>query len=46
MPSSRVNQPERGSPGYNEESVLEAEYKAFFEKDYDSEGIGDELYKL
>ena len=49
MPSSRVNQPERGSPGYNEESVLEAEYKAFFETgkmDYDSEGIGNELYKL
>ena len=41
--------PERGGPGYNEESVLEAEYKAFFEDgemDYDSEGIGNDLYKL
>ena len=41
--------PERGGPGYNEESVLEAEYKAFFEDgemDYDNEGIGNDLYKL
>ena len=47
--NNNVEQPERGGPGYNEESVLEAEYKAFFETgkmDYDSEGIGNELYKL
>ena len=46
---SNVEQPERGTPGYNEESVLEAEYKSFFETDlmeYDSEGIDNELYKL
>lgn len=44
-----MDQPERGDPGYNEESVLEAEYKAFFETgkmEYDSEGIGNDLYKL
>lgn len=44
-----ANMPERGGPGYNEDSVLEAEYKAFFEDgriEYDSEGIGNDLYKL
>ena len=43
------NMPDRGDPNYNEETVLESEYKAFFETgamSYDSENIGNDLYKL
>ena len=39
--------PSRGDQSYNEESVINAEYKAFFEEgrmEYDSENIGNPLY--
>mmetsp|Transcript_3556 Transcript_3556/g.4759 ORF Transcript_3556/g.4759 Transcript_3556/m.4759 type:complete len:131 (-) Transcript_3556:204-596(-) len=39
----------RNDGDYNEDTVLEREYKAFFEDnqmDYDSENIGNPLYKL
>ena len=40
---------DRNDSEYNEESVLESEYKAFFEDnqmEYDNENIGNPLYKL
>jgi len=49
MGNYNVDVPERGGPNYNEESIIEAEYKAYFEDgqmDYDREGVGNELYKL
>lgn len=49
MSNRGVNVPERGSHNYNEESIIEAEYKAYFEENnmgYDREGIGNDLYKL
>lgn len=39
----------RDDADYNEDTVLEKEYQAFFEENqmgYDSEGIGNPLYKL
>ena len=41
--------PDRGNPNYNEETVVNAEFKAFFEDNnygYDSENIGNPLYKI
>ena len=49
MGAPSLDLPARGSSGYNEETVLNAEYKAFFEDgkmDNDSENIGNELYKI
>lgn len=39
----------REAPNYSEETVLNAEYKSFFEEDAienDNEGIGNSLYRL